>query len=176
MVDIWTRISSKLNRYVYFHFLVPESLRSFHWPSPSHGKLVFYHRPFQLSVEKTKSKLLQRSTRRRENGLKCQRELKIKTSKALKARENKSWLVLFSHLIGWESGASFLNQSQSRVKQNQWITFDAHLKIVLFAQEIESELAGNEVLAVWSGTEHLLALLSCVNIFNIKFFCVKYWF
>ena len=174
MVDIWTRISSKLNRYVYLHFLVPESAftdllrRMVNW--------FFYHRPFQLSVEKTKSKLLQRSTRRRENGLKCQRELKIKTSKALKARENKSWLVLFSHLIGWESGASFLNQSQSRVKQNQWITFDAHLKIVLFAQEIGSELAGNEVLAVWSGTEHLLALLFCVNFLNIKFFFVKYWF
>ena len=29
------------------------------------------------------------------------------------------WLVFILHLIGWESGASFLDQSQGEVKQNQ---------------------------------------------------------
>ena len=50
------------------------------------------------------------------------RELKIKTTKLPKAQEiwaNKLWLVLILHLIGWESGASFWDQSQSKLKQNQ---------------------------------------------------------
>ena len=34
------------------------------------------------------------------------------------ARENESDQVVF-HLIGWVGGASFLNQAQSVVKQNQ---------------------------------------------------------
>ena len=34
-------------------------------------------------------------------------------------RENAGCLVLVIHLIGWESGASFLNQLQREVKQNQ---------------------------------------------------------
>ena len=43
-----------------------------------------------------------------------------KGSKARKIAATKSWLVLVLHPIGWESDASFLNQSQSEVKQNQW--------------------------------------------------------
>ena len=31
----------------------------------------------------------------------------------------KSWLVLVLNLIGWKSGASFLDQSQSEVKHKQ---------------------------------------------------------
>ena len=58
------------------------------------------------------------------------RELKIKTTKLPKAQEmwaNKSWLMLILHLIGWESGASFLDQSQREVKQmrtqSKWMSF-----------------------------------------------------
>ena len=36
-----------------------------------------------------------------------------------KTRATKSWLGLVLYLIGRESGASFLNQSQSEVKQNR---------------------------------------------------------
>ena len=36
-----------------------------------------------------------------------------------KTRVTKSWLVLVLHLIGWERGASFLDQSQSKVTQNR---------------------------------------------------------
>ena len=36
-----------------------------------------------------------------------------------KTRATKSWLALVLYLIGRESGASFLNQSQSEVKQNR---------------------------------------------------------
>ena len=43
-----------------------------------------------------------------------------KGSKAREIAATKSWLVLALYLIGWESDASFLNQSQSEVKQNQW--------------------------------------------------------
>ena len=32
--------------------------------------------------------------------------------------ETKAWLVLVLHLIGWESDASFLGKSQSKVEQN----------------------------------------------------------
>ena len=37
-----------------------------------------------------------------------------------KTRVTESWLVLVLHLIGWVGGASFLDQSQSEVEQNQW--------------------------------------------------------
>ena len=50
------------------------------------------------------------------------RELKAKQANYLKrgkTRMTKSWLVLVLHLIGWEVDASFLDQSQSEVKQNQ---------------------------------------------------------
>ena len=46
-----------------------------------------------------------------------------------KTRTSEARLVLL--LIGWESGANFVNQSQSVVKQNQSkreITFDTQLK------------------------------------------------
>ena len=34
-------------------------------------------------------------------------------------RATESWLVLVLHLIGWESDASYLDQLQSEVRQNQ---------------------------------------------------------
>ena len=37
-----------------------------------------------------------------------------------KTQVTESWLVLVLHLIGWVGGASFLDQSQSEVEQNQW--------------------------------------------------------
>ena len=36
-----------------------------------------------------------------------------------KTRATQSWLVLVLNLIGWKSGASFLDQSQSEVKHKQ---------------------------------------------------------
>ena len=56
------------------------------------------------------------------NALKSQWQLKVKTSKPRKARENAAEGVVngFSYaLIVWLSGASFLDQSQSEVKQNR---------------------------------------------------------
>lgn len=43
-----------------------------------------------------------------------------------KTRVTKSWIALILHLIGGERGASFLDQSQSNVKQTHAIpvTFD----------------------------------------------------
>ena len=49
-------------------------------------------------------------------------------------RAAKTRLVLVWIPIGWESGASFVNQSQSVVMQNQTkrkITFDTQLKTAL---------------------------------------------
>ena len=50
---------------------------------------------------------------------KSQWELRVKLSNPPKARENaanKSWLVWVLHLIGLESVANFLDQTQSEVK------------------------------------------------------------
>ena len=55
---------------------------------------------------------------------------------------SKSRLVLVVHLIGWEDGVSFLDQSQSEVTHNQNIpefTFDTHFKIVLFVRHQSEE-------------------------------------
>ena len=59
-------------------------------------------------------------------------------AKCGKTRASKSRLVLVLRLIGWESGASFFNQSESEVKQNQSkhnITFDIQLKTALASTE-----------------------------------------
>ena len=47
--------------------------------------------------------------------------------------------------IGWENGASFVNQTQSAVKQNQSkreITFDSQLKTTLSFLSLKEELKG----------------------------------
>ena len=66
---------------------------------------------------KRKQTLLQQSIRckKKKPLLKSQWKLKVKVTKLLKARENAGDQVV----IGWECGASFMNQSQSEVKQNQ---------------------------------------------------------
>ena len=56
------------------------------------------------------------------NTFKSQWKLRVKTTKQPKRRETRateSWLVLVLHLIGWESDASYLDQLQSEVRQNQ---------------------------------------------------------
>ena len=58
-------------------------------------------------------------------------ELEVKTTKQSKTRATKLWLVLVLHLIGWESGASFLDQSQSKKAKQSQITFESKLKSVL---------------------------------------------
>ena len=48
-------------------------------------------------------------------------QIKKKTAiKRRKTQATKSWLFLY--VIGWKSGASFPDQSQSRIKQNQYIS------------------------------------------------------
>ena len=68
--------------------------------------------------------------KKKTNGLKSQRGFKVKTPNCLKrgkTRATPSWLVLVLHLIGWESGASCLDQSQIRSEakpMQSWMTFD----------------------------------------------------
>ena len=71
---------------------------------------------FSMECCKTKPKSSQQPVRRKEKTLSCQWELKVKTANQ---RATRSWLVLVLHLIGWKSGARFLDQSQSEIKQNQ---------------------------------------------------------
>ena len=59
---------------------------------------------------------------KKENTQNSQRELKVKKANRLKrgkTRATKSWLISVLLPIGWESRASYLDQSQSEVRQNQ---------------------------------------------------------
>ena len=63
------------------------------------------------------------------------KKIHVTCAKRGKTRVTKLRLSLVFHLIGWGRGASFLNQSQHVVKQNQsksGITFDTQLKTALF--------------------------------------------
>ena len=59
-----------------------------------------------------------------------------------KTQATRSWLVLVLHLIGWESGASFLNQSQSEYGKIYLIPdyFNTQSKISLTQQMTKLEL------------------------------------
>ena len=59
------------------------------------------------------------------------KQIHVTGAKRAKTSAAKTQLVLVWIPIGWESGASFVNQSQSVVKQNQSkreVTFDTQLK------------------------------------------------
>ena len=59
------------------------------------------------------------------------KQIHLTGAKRGKTRATKTRLVLVWIPIGWESGASFINQSQNVVMQNQSkreITFDTQLK------------------------------------------------
>ena len=71
---------------------------------------------------KAKTNVITTANLKKGNTFKSQWELKEKPTKLLQAQENmrdKSWLVLVWHMIGWESGTSFWEQSQSAVKLKQ---------------------------------------------------------
>ena len=68
--------------------------------------------------------------------LKSLYKFRVKSLKCGKTRVTKSWLVVVLYLIGLKNGASFLDQSQSEVKQKpkqSRITFDTQFKISLFS-------------------------------------------
>ena len=72
---------------------------------------------YQLSVQKPKQKLSQLST----NQNKCYHHhcpVRTESLKRGKTRVIKVGLVFVLHLTGWNDGASFLDQSKSKVKQN----------------------------------------------------------
>ena len=86
-----------------------------------------------MSVVKPKPKLSQRPIKRKENTFTSQWEPKEKTNELPKARENESDRLVIGlsvAFLGLESGASFLDQSQSELKANKQsrITFDAQMK------------------------------------------------
>ena len=73
---------------------------------------------YQLSVQKPKQKLSQLTT----NQKKCYHHycpVRTESLRRGKTRVIKVGLVFFLHLIGWNGGASFLDQSKSKVKQNR---------------------------------------------------------
>ena len=77
-------------------------------------------------------------------------------AKRWKTRASEARLVLVLLLIGWESGANFMNQSQSVVKQNQSkreVTFDAQPKTALNSSNCKSHLS---MFTVFTKTFNLL--------------------
>ena len=78
---------------------------------------------FSIECRKTKTKVITTVLiRRKENIFKNSWPLKVKPTKLNKARDlaGDQVVIGFSlHLIGWESGASFLGQLQSEVNQKQ---------------------------------------------------------
>ena len=72
---------------------------------------------FSIECCKSETKVITTANQRKRNTFKGQLELKVKNSncpKRGKTRATKEWLFKLFHPIGWENGASFLNQSQSK--------------------------------------------------------------
>ena len=72
--------------------------------------LVINLERFSIESRKTKTKVIAMSNQKEAKQEHC--------LKRGKTQATRSWLVLVLHLIGWESGASFLNQSQSEIRKN----------------------------------------------------------
>ena len=75
-----------------------------------------------MSVVIQQKNLSRYPIRRKKNSINRQLDLEVKTSILPKARENVGDLVVIGfslHLIGWESDAIFLDQSQNDVKQKE---------------------------------------------------------
>ena len=86
---------------------------------------------FSSVCRKTKTQVITLANHSRKQNSK---QLHVTGAKRGKTRACKTRSVLVLHLIGWESGASFVNHSQSVVMQNQSkreITFDTQLKSAL---------------------------------------------
>ena len=81
-------------------------------------------------------KVITMTNQKKENTFKNQWELKVKTTKLPEVQENAGDQVVIdfgfaSNIIGWESGASFLDQSQSEVKlkQSNWLLLTLDWKL-----------------------------------------------
>ena len=109
---------------------------------------------FSIECRKTKTQVITTVLiRRKENILKNSWPLKVKPTKLNKARDlaGDQVVIGFSlHLIGWESGASFLGQLQSEVNQNKKqsrITFDTlYYPTNIFRGKKETEQLNNRPL------------------------------
>lgn len=83
---------------------------------------LYFESAFRLSVVIQQQNLSRCPIRRKKNTINSQLDLEVKTSILPKARENVGDLVVIGfslHLIGWESDAIFLDQSQNDVKQKE---------------------------------------------------------
>ena len=60
----------------------------------------------------------------------------------------KSWLVIVLHLNGWESGASFLDQSQSKVNLN-WSYHRSLLTLIKISLTVHCQSESYEKKEIW---------------------------
>ena len=91
--------------------------------------------------------------RRKQNTLESKEELNGDTNNIPKARENADDLVVISirlHLIGLKSGASFLDQSLSEVKQNQFnLRYIYEAQLTIFSA------------VFWESFNYIVPILDC---------------
>ena len=83
--------------------------------------LTFPMERFSFECRKTKTKVitLANHNRCKQRANQNSKQIHVTGAKRGKTRASKSRLFLVFFLIGWESGASFANQSRSEGKQNQ---------------------------------------------------------
>ena len=112
------------------------------------------------------------------------KQIHVTDAKRGKTRASESGLVWGLLLIGRESGASFFNQSQSDVKQNQSktrITFYSQLKTALYTwlikrcwvQSINHERC--DTMEFWVDSADKLATQFHMLIFKIFSFLRRFW-
>lgn len=103
-------------------WIFPQTLWHTMWNFCGLSKYIYYCREFFVFfwVCKTKTKGTTIANQKGKKAFKSQSNWKqANFLRRRKTRVNKSWLVLVLHVIGWQSGASFLDQSQDEVKQKR---------------------------------------------------------
>ena len=116
---------------------------------------------FSIQYRKTKTKVIT-STNFNRRKQRNSKQIHATGAKRRKTRTSEARLVLVLLLIGWETGANFVNLSQSTVKQNQSkceITFDTQMKTALICQDQSNHWC------IWQ------SILTLNSLTSVIFFC-----
>ena len=114
-------------------WIFPQTLWHTMWNFCGLSKYICYCREFFVFfwVCKTKTKGTTIANQKGKKAFKSQSNWKqTNILRRRKTRVNKSWLVLVLHVIGWQSGTSFLDQSQGKGRQNQFSVRSVNWKLL----------------------------------------------
>ena len=162
---------------------LPSPLLSFYsaTPSTTHGTLNNDEKSdFRLSVVKPKLVLSQRPMWRKENTLKSHWELKVKTTKQPKARENADQAVIgFRVASDWlrkrcEFSGPITERSKAIPKQSQ-NSFDTQLKIALTVLKWINRIQQKTSTKWWFLFEHHFQFDLNMGVLLLGRDKVKYW-